>query len=159
MKLFAWHHNRISVFPPLTRLLATVLLTGLGALATLDPGYPRTLDDITRQSMSLTSRRADDVIPNPGRWNLMMRGEDSGPGGGESPVSLANVSGFPDMIVPAGFTGRGLPVTISFLGTAFSEPRLLALGYAFEQLTRARRLPAPTPVLNNELISYQLWNR
>ncbi len=178
-------------------------------LATLEPGYPRTLDDIIRQSMTLTSRRADGVIPNPGRWNLMMREDDSGelddyqylavrdhalplvrsvlegimdeleldaivyptsttrpgradpdpvtdsgPGGGESPVSLANMSGFPDMIVPAGFTGRGLPVTISFLGTAFSEPRLLALGYAFEQLTRARRLPARTPVLNNELISY-----
>ena len=76
------------------------------------------------------------------------------PGGGGSPVTLANMSGFPDMIVPAGFTGRGLPVTISFLGTAFSEPELLALGYAFEQLTKARRLPIHTPPLNGELISY-----
>jgi amidase len=56
--------------------------------------------------------------------------------------------------VPAGFTGRGLPVSISFLGPAFSEPRLLALGYAFEQHTKARRLPAMTPALPGETIEY-----
>jgi amidase len=65
-------------------------------------------------------------------------------------VILANLSGFPDLIVPAGFTGRGLPVSISFLGPAFSEARLLALGYAFEQRSRALRLPAETPPLPDE---------
>jgi amidase len=78
---------------------------------------------------------------------------DRGPGSGESAVILANMTGFPDLIVPAGFTGRGLPVTISFLGPAFSEPRLLALGYAFEQRTRARRLPAATPPLPGETLA------
>lgn len=77
----------------------------------------------------------------------------SGPGGGPSPVSLANLSGFPDLIVPAGFTGRGLPVSISFLGTAFSEPRLLGLGYAFEQRTKALRLPVHTPALEGEVLT------
>ena len=62
------------------------------------------------------------------------------------------MTGFPDLIVPAGFTGRGLPVCISFLGPAFSEPRLLALGYAFEQRTKARRLPLTTPPLPGETI-------
>ena len=76
------------------------------------------------------------------------------PGSGGSPVTLANMSGFPDIIIPAGFTGRGLPITISFLGPAFSEPRLLGLGYAFEQLTKARRLPVHTPELDDEVISY-----
>ena len=76
------------------------------------------------------------------------------PGGGGSPVTIANLTGFPDLIVPAGFTGRGLPVSISFLGTAFSEPRLLALGYAFEQRTHARRLPTTTPALKGERINY-----
>jgi len=69
-------------------------------------------------------------------------------------VILANLTGFPDLIVPAGFTARGLPVTISFLGTAVSEPRLLALGYAFEQRTKARRLPATTPPLAGEHFRY-----
>lgn len=80
---------------------------------------------------------------------------DAAPGAGESPVIIANLTGFPDLSVPAGFTGRGLPVTISFLGPAFSEPRLLALGYAFEQLTHARRLPAGTPPLPGERIDCQ----
>lgn len=79
-------------------------------------------------------------------------GAGAGPGSGPSPVTLANMSGFPDLIVPAGFTGRGLPVTISFLGPAFSEPRLLALGYAYEQLSKARRLPVLTPDLDGAVI-------
>lgn len=76
------------------------------------------------------------------------------PGSGGSPVILANLSGFPDLIVPAGFTGYGLPVTISFLGPAFSEPRLLGLGYAFEQRTRARRLPVLTPPLDGDRLRW-----
>ena len=50
-------------------------------------------------------------------------------------TNIANLTGFPDLIVPAGFTGDRLPVAISFFGAAFSEPRLLALGYSFEQAT------------------------
>jgi amidase len=68
-------------------------------------------------------------------------------------TNIANLTGFPDLIVPAGFTGDRLPVAISFVGPAFSEPRLLALGYSFEQLTRARRLPRHTPALSGEVIS------
>ena len=76
------------------------------------------------------------------------------PGGtANAPVDLANLSGFPDLIVPAGFTGDGLPVTISFLGPAFSEPRLLAVGYSFEQATHARRLPIHTPLLKDQVIT------
>jgi amidase len=178
-------------------------------LSTTGPAYPKSLDDLVRQSMSLTAERPDGMIPNPGRWKLMLSENDSGelgdydyiavrdhglplvrgivagmlesneldaivyptsptrpervdpdpdpdsaPGGGGSPVTIANLSGFPDLIVPAGFTGRGLPVTISFLGPAFSEPRLLALGYAFEQIVQARRLPDSTPPLDGERISW-----
>jgi amidase len=68
-------------------------------------------------------------------------------------TNIANLTGFPDLIVPAGFTGDRLPVTLSFLGPAFSEPRLLALGYSFEQLTRARRVPRQTPLLSGEVIN------
>jgi amidase len=63
---------------------------------------------------------------------------------------IANLTGFPDLIVPAGFTGDSLPVGLSFLGAAFSEPKLLSLGYSFEQATKARRRPINTPALPGE---------
>ncbi|PTY07883.1 glutamyl-tRNA amidotransferase [Opitutaceae bacterium EW11] len=78
----------------------------------------------------------------------------SGTGAPPSPTNFANLSGFPDLIVPAGFTTNGLPVGISFFGTAFSEPKLLALGYAFEQATHALRTPVNAPALPGETITY-----
>jgi amidase len=44
---------------------------------------------------------------------------------------LAAVSGYPHLTVPMGEVS-GLPVGLSFLGPAWSEPTLLNLGYAFE---------------------------
>ena len=78
----------------------------------------------------------------------------AGPNQPLSPTNFANLSGFPDLIVPAGFTTNGLPIGISFFGPAFSEPKLLGLGYAFEQASRARRLPVNTPILSGEKITY-----
>ncbi len=71
-----------------------------------------------------------------------------------SPTNFANLSGFPDLIVPAGFTTNGLPIGISFFGPAFSEPKLLGLGYAFEQATHSLRLPVTTPNLPGSTITY-----
>lgn len=174
-------------------------------LATLKPKYPKTLAQLIEQATRMTAPN-DNGQPNPGRWSLMRREEDSGslddpeyqavrehglalvrrfidgileskkldaivyptsprrpsridaePSSGDtrrvSPIRLANLTGFPDLVVPAGFTGNGLPVGISFLGTAFSEPKLLALGYAFEQVTKARRLPINTPSRPDEIIA------
>jgi amidase len=42
----------------------------------------------------------------------------------------------------------GLPVGLSFLGPAWSEARLLSLGYAFEQATHARQDPPFLPNLS-----------
>jgi len=62
-------------------------------------------------------------------------------------TNIANITGFPDLIVPAGFSDNRLPITISFLGAAWSEGKLISLGYSFEQHTKARRLPVHTPTL------------
>jgi amidase len=70
-----------------------------------------------------------------------------------SATNIANLTGFPDLIVPAGFTGDNLPVGISFFGVAFSEQKLLSLGYSFEQATHARRRPVHAPALKGESIS------
>ena len=88
----------------------------------------------------------------PRRAPLLTEPPDAPGGGAATAVNLANLTGFPDLIVPAGFTADGLPVALSFLGRAFSEPRLFALGYSFEQLTRARRLSVHTPALAGDEI-------
>jgi amidase len=54
--------------------------------------------------------------------------------------SLAAVAGYPHLTVPMGQV-MGLPVGLSFIGPAWSEARLLSLGYAYEQASRARRAP------------------
>jgi amidase len=54
------------------------------------------------------------------------------------------VAGYPAVTVPAGFV-FGLPVGITFMGAAWSEPTLIRLAYAFEQQTRHRRPPRFLP--------------
>ncbi|WP_439641551.1 amidase family protein [Nevskia sp.] len=73
--------------------------------------------------------------------------------GGLSATSFANETGYPDLIVPAGITPNGLPVTISFFGPAWSEPKLLGYGYDFEQATKARVLPKTTPPLPGDSLA------
>lgn len=53
---------------------------------------------------------------------------------------VAAVAGTPSITVPMG-DYHGLPMGIAFLGAAWSEPRLIALAYAFEQKTHARKPP------------------
>jgi amidase len=72
----------------------------------------------------------------------------------DSPTNIANQTGYPDLIVPAGMTPEGLPVTISFFGPAFSEAKLLGYGYDFEQATHAIRTPKHTPALPTDTIQY-----
>jgi amidase len=73
---------------------------------------------------------------------------------GASGASLAARPGYPTVLVPFGFApnaptpafpegfdAKPAPLGVSFTGLACSEPRLLALGYAFEQATRKRAAP------------------
>ncbi len=59
----------------------------------------------------------------------------------------AAVSGWPAISVPFGYV-RGLPVGVSLVGPRWSEPRLLAIAYAFEQATAGRRQPSLLPTLS-----------
>ncbi|HZD51431.1 MAG TPA: amidase family protein, partial [Woeseiaceae bacterium] len=55
--------------------------------------------------------------------------------------SFAAISGYASITVPAGYIA-GLPIGISFIGSAFSEEELIELAYAFEQASRIRRPPS-----------------
>jgi amidase len=57
-----------------------------------------------------------------------------------SASGLPAVAGYPHVTVPMGAV-EGLPVGLSFIGTAWSDARLLALAYAFEQAGPARLTP------------------
>jgi len=76
---------------------------------------------------------------------------------GSSGAALAARPGYPTVIVPFafvpnapgqpfpdGFDAKPSPFGVSFTGMACSEPRLIALAYAFEQATK-RRVPPPAP--------------
>lgn len=62
-----------------------------------------------------------------------------------SNCQLSAKSGLPAISFPAGFTDDGMPVGLELLGRDWSEPELLAMAYAFEQLTKYRR---PPPLLD-----------
>jgi amidase len=78
------------------------------------------------------------------------------PGG--AGAGIAARPGYPTVIVPfaripnsatpafpAGFDAKPAPFGVSFTGMACSEPRLLALAYAFEQATKKRVAPEAVP--------------
>lgn len=80
---------------------------------------------------------------------------------GASGAGIAAKPGYPTVIVPFGlvtptlrpgapafpdgFTPLPAPYGVSFTGTACSEPRLIALAFAFEQATKKRVPPASAP--------------
>ena len=68
-------------------------------------------------------------------------------------------AGYPSIVVPGGFTPPAGPVInpapfgVTFTGRAFSEPRLIALAYAYEQATKLRQPPASAPALPSDFVS------
>jgi amidase len=76
-------------------------------------------------------------------WPIDLINGDHFLGASSSPAAIA---GYPLVTVPAGYVW-GLPVGITFMGSAWSEPALIALAYAFEQGTLVRQKPAFLPGL------------
>ncbi|HVF40251.1 MAG TPA: amidase [Gemmatimonadaceae bacterium] len=83
--------------------------------------------------------RLDAIVAPTGAppWPIDLVNGDHYTGGSSTPAAVA---GYPNISVPAGFF-HGLPVGISFMGRAWSEPTLIRIAYAFEQATRHRRPP------------------
>lgn len=78
------------------------------------------------------------VVPTgPPPWKTDLEHGDELLGSSSAPAA---VSGYPSITVPAGYA-NGLPVGISMIGRAWSEPRLAAMAYAFEQATKHRVPP------------------
>jgi len=78
-------------------------------------------------------------------WNTDWVNGDHFSGGSSSPAACA---GYPAITVPAGFV-HGLPVGITFMGTAWSEPMLIKLAFAFEQATKFRKAPGFIPSIQS----------
>ncbi len=107
------------------------------------------------QSKVLTQDKGIDAVMNKDKldaiaapsnaptWMIDLVNGDCG-SGYVSSSSLAAVAGYPNITVPAGFA-KELPIGISFFGRAFSEPTLIKIAYAFEQATKARKMPKFLP--------------
>ncbi len=113
-----------------------------GALS--DSAYLEALDTskrLARDSLdsALAEHRLDALVAptNGPAWKIDHINGDSFHIGS---ASLAAVSGYPNITVPAGQVA-GLPVGLSFIGNAWNEKQLIEIAYAFEQATEARQAP------------------
>jgi amidase len=115
------------------------------AEATSGLGDPAYLEALRRARVASTEAgidrllRENDVValvaPTAGpAWLIDLVNGDRSTG---SASTLPAMAGYPHLTVPMGEV-HGLPVGLSFIGPAFSERRLLTLGYGFEQ-ARARQ--------------------
>lgn len=104
-------------------------------------GPRRTATSLAQQAIdqTLAQNRLDAIIAptvNPAWPTDMINGDHFIFGSS----TLAAVSGYPNITVPDGAAFE-LPLGLSFMGARWSEPKLLALAYAFEQATHARKPP------------------
>jgi amidase len=95
---------------------------------------------------AMTAHQLDALVAPTGgpAWVIDLVNGDGGTAAAPGPSTMAAVAGYPHVTVPAGFF-RGLPVGISFVGRAWSEQKLIALAYAYEQATKKRRPPSFAP--------------
>jgi amidase len=110
-----------------------------------DEAYLRALANIRRLSREegidavMEAHQLDALVTPTGApgWKIDLIDGDHHLGGSSGPAAMA---GYPAVSVPAGHV-QGMPVGITFMGRAFSEPKLIALAHAYEQATHARRAP------------------
>ena len=81
-------------------------------------------------------------------WPTDLINADHFTGAGYGAAAVART---PSITVPMG-DSHGLPLGITFMGTAWSEARLIELGYAFEQATKARKSPTFLPTVNFDAV-------
>ncbi|MEX2152583.1 MAG: amidase [Gemmatimonadaceae bacterium] len=77
-------------------------------------------------------------------WVIDLLNGDHYVGGSSTPAAVA---GYPSITVPAGFV-HGLPVGVSFIAGAYSEPALIRIAFAFEHATTVRQPPKFLPTAN-----------
>ena len=113
--------------------------------------------------------RAEDLSRSRGALDGVFNGPDGVRGtdddfdailaSGNNQAGIAAKAGYPSVSVPGGFvppTGdivNPFPSNVTFMGRAFSEAQLIALGFAFEQATHYRVPPASTPPLPTDYVS------
>jgi amidase len=107
--------------------------------------------DLRQAVMNVIAANRLDAILYPHQRRLVVPiGEDQVERNGV----LSNSTGFPAITLPGGFSRPtasaplGVPVGIELLGPDWSEPAIIALAFAFEQVARPRRPPASTPSLD-----------
>jgi len=111
-----------------------------------DPEYKKAVSEAKRLAGEdgIDKMLADDhldalVAPTGGpSWRTDLIAGDHFVGGGAG--NYPAVAGYPHLTVPMGQV-HGLPVGLSFIGKKWDEAKLIALGYAYEQATHARRPP------------------
>jgi amidase len=116
-----------------------------------DKDYLKKVSDLKRLAGKegidavLRKNKLDAIIAPTGgpSWTTDWINGDHFSGGSSAPAACA---GYPAITVPAGFIS-GLPVGITFMGAAWSEPVLIKLAYAFEHATKHRRAPEYKPRL------------
>ena len=110
-----------------------------------EPAYLKALETsrrIARSSIddALATHKLDALIA-PTNGPAWMIDHVNGDSYGVGSSSLAAISGYPAVTVPAGFAA-GLPVGLSFMGKPWNEKQLIEIAYAFEQATEARKAPS-----------------
>jgi amidase len=126
------------------------------------------LDPGSADTVRYLADRAEDLLRSRGALDGVYNGPDGVPGtaddfdailrSGNNQAGIAAKAGYPSVSVTGGFvppTGaiqNPFPSTVTFTGPAFSEPRLIALAYAFEQATKHRVPPASTPPLPTDTV-------